>query len=198
MSLRKKSGFAAAALLLSVSLSACAGPALQLYTLGGPATGSAPVQGAVAPGTPILEIRRASLPDYLDTQDIVVRQGTSIQRSANGRWAERLSDGITDFVAARIGAARPDLFVTDQSLSVPATARLAINITRLDIPTSGTATLEASWSLIPVDASKPEQLQRGTVTASGSAAKDADAVTLADTLVSQLSDRIVRSLPQGL
>ncbi|NHN85868.1 hypothetical protein GOB93_14630 [Acetobacter musti] len=192
----------AAVLTLALSLSACAGPPLQLYTLGGPATSSGQAQGAVPPGTPILEIRRASLPDYLDTQDIVTRNGQALRRSANGRWAERLSDSVTDFITARISSARPDLFVTDQPVSGPgpgpASGRLTINITRMDIASDGKATLEASWSFIPADENQPEQLHRGTVSASGPATTDNDTVTLTDTLVRQLSDRILQSLPQSL
>ncbi|NHO31068.1 PqiC family protein [Acetobacter fallax] len=196
---RKKVGFSAAALFFSVSLSACAGPPLQLYTLGGAATPAGQAQGLVAPGTPVLEIRRVSLPDYLDTQDIVVRNGQSLDRSPNGRWAERLSDGITDFIVARVGSARPDIFVTGQSLTGPATARLAISITRLDVAASGTAILEASWAVIPADEHQPEgQLQRGTISVSGPSKTDANIVTLTNTLIRQLSDRITQSLPARL
>lgn len=185
-------------LFFCLSLAACSSPPLRLYTLGGPSIASSAQSGSIPTGTPILEIRRVVLPDYLDTQDIVVRRGEALSRSPNGRWAERLSNGMTDFLTARLGAARSDLFVTEQSPATPASARLMITITRFDITQDGTGTLEASWALVPTDESRPEQLERGVFTVHGPARTDSEVVALMNGLISQLSEQIVARLPSKL
>ncbi|NHN87529.1 PqiC family protein [Acetobacter conturbans] len=197
MTSARKSSPALVLLLTALSLAGCASPPLRLYTLEGPATAGSAVTGPIAAGAPVVEVRRVSLPDYLDSQDIITRDGTSLSRSPNGRWAERLSNGMTDLISSRIGAARPDLFVTEQPFTANTSARLAITISRLDLPRSGQATMEASWAFIPSDEHEPEQLERGVFTASGPLTTDGDSVAITDNLVRQLSDRIIHSLPQG-
>ena len=39
----------------------------------------------------VIEIRRVIVPDYLDLQDILVRDGSRLERSPRGRWASRFS-----------------------------------------------------------------------------------------------------------
>lgn len=184
-----------AALVLATSVAGCSSPPLQLYTLAGAGTGQ---NGAVTPSTPILEVRRVQMPDYLDTQDILTRNGTALARSPNGRWAERLSDGVTDVLAARIGVSRPDLFVTEQAPLGTTANRLLVTITRLDISSSGTATLEAHWTVIPADEKQSEQTYRVSFSSTGNASSDAGTVALVNAMSQQLATRITNSLPATL
>lgn len=187
-----------AGLVLSVSLTACSSPPLRLYTLDGPATTVPAPSGPLAQTAPILEISRVSLPDYLDSQDLLTRNGNALERSPNGRWAERLSNGITDLIMVRLGAARPDVFVTEQApTGSTSTSRLRIAITRLDIPTSGQASLEANWTYISGDDHIPTRTDRTHVTSSiTDNGTDAKVVQTTNDLINQLSKVIASSLPR--
>ncbi|MBB2200027.1 membrane integrity-associated transporter subunit PqiC [Gluconacetobacter tumulisoli] len=191
---------ALSAMLPLVLLAGCASPPVRFYTLGAPAiaTGAVPVtSAALAPTAPVVEVGRIVVPDYLDGQDIVVRSGNQIDRSASGRWASRLSVGATDLITARLAQARTDLFVTDQPQPLPATWRLTVNVSRLDVTRDGTAALDADWSIIPHDPRLPILHNRASLTQSGSAATDGAVATLTQALLDQLADRIVAGWPKG-
>ncbi|WP_338030247.1 PqiC family protein [Gluconacetobacter tumulicola] len=183
-----------AGLVLPALLAACASPPVRFYTLGAPAiaTGAVPV-GTVTPATPTVAVARVTLPDYLDGQDLIARDGNRIERSATGRWASRLSLGATDLITARLAQSRTDLFVTDQPQILPATWRLAINISRLDIAHDGTASLAADWSIIPHDERQPLLHQRTTLTRQGPATTDDQVATLTQSALDALADQIVTS-----
>ncbi|GBQ30394.1 outer membrane lipoprotein [Gluconacetobacter sacchari DSM 12717] len=186
-----------AGLVLPAILAACASPPVRFYTLGAPAiaTGAVPV-GSVTPATPVVTVSRVTLPDYLDGQDMIVRDGNRIERSAAARWASRLSLGATDLITARLAQGRTDLFVTDQPQVLPATWRLAVNISRLDIARDGTASLAADWSIIPHDERQPLLHQRATLTRQGPAATDEQVAALTQAILDDLAERITASWPR--
>jgi uncharacterized protein len=169
-------------------LASCAGPPLTLYTLN--------VPSAAAGGTPlgttplVIEIPRVTVPDELDSQDIVYRNGDVLHRSDQGRWASRLSLGITARLAERLAARRPDALVTDRAQTESPTYRLLVNIDRLDITAAGTATLAADWIIVPHDVKKPIRRDRLRVSETGPVAKDQDVVTLVGRLVDRLAEAI--------
>ncbi|MEJ1979320.1 MAG: ABC-type transport auxiliary lipoprotein family protein [Acetobacteraceae bacterium] len=67
-------------------LAACASPPLTLYTLGAPSIAAdAPPLGRRAM---VIEVRRVTLPDYLDTQDIFVRDGNRAGAQQPGALGE--------------------------------------------------------------------------------------------------------------
>ncbi|AQS86350.1 hypothetical protein A0U92_08085 [Acetobacter aceti] len=197
MSGKQKKLALVAGLVFAVSLAGCASPPLRLYTLEGAATVIPITSGPVAETGPVLEISRVTLPDYLDSQDILTRRGNTVERSPNGRWAERLSSGITDLITARISAARPDVFVTEQApIGSFARARLRIVITRLDISTSGPASLDANWTYISDNDHGPVKTERAHFTSSVSGSgTDERVVEITNDLVNQLSRTIASSLP---
>ena len=174
-------------LAFAYGLVACAAPPLKIYTLGAPAVmvDNEPVQAAAS-----LEVWRVVLPDYLDTEDIVLRQGSEINRSNHARWASRLSIGATDLITARLAAARPDLFVTDQPLVTPARFRLFINISRLDVNADGTASVAADWTIVPRSDTRPEKHDRTSFSLTAPVANDADIVALTNAVLDELSLRI--------
>jgi uncharacterized lipoprotein YmbA len=174
----------AAALLLA----GCAGPPLKLYTLNVPssmAEGSPLGQGAV-----VIQVVRVTVPDELDSQDIVYRDGDILHRSQVGRWASRLSLGITDRLTERLAARRPDALVTDQPPVATPTYRVVINISRLDVTGAGNATLDADWTIVPRDAAAPVLRDRVRLNATGPVATDQDVVAL----VSGLLDRLAAAI----
>jgi uncharacterized lipoprotein YmbA len=169
-----------AAALLLVS---CAGPPLVLYTLNVPAP-DAPPPG---PARLVIQVARVTVPDELDSQDIVYRNGDVLHRSQQGRWSSRLSLGITDRLTERLGARRPDALVTDQPQSDAATYRLLINISRLDVTAAGTAELDANWTIVPRDAAQPVLRDRVRLGAEGPVATDQDVVALVSGLLDRLA-----------
>lgn len=177
-------------LLLCLLLAACAAPNLTLYTLG-----TAPSE-APPPGRPraVIAVARVTIPDELDTQDIMVRDGSTLQRSSLGRWASRLSLGITDRLTERLAGRYPDVLVTDRPLTETPAERVLVNIARLDVTTAGVATLDADWMVVPADPRRPTIRDRLHVTATGPVATDQDVVTL----VGQLLDRLAGAINLGL
>ncbi len=176
------------AVLLCALLASCAAPPLALYTLGGPAVASdaAPLGGRAI----VIEIRRVTLPDYLDTQDILLRRGNTLERSVRGRWASRLSLGITDLLTGRLARRRPDALVTGQPQTEAPSYRVLININRLDVTADGTATLEADWQIVPRDPALPTRRDRAGFSAAGPVATDQDVVTLEETVLDRLAAAI--------
>lgn len=172
---------------------ACASPPQTLYTL----EAASPI-APVSPSTrkfKVVEIRRAVVPDYLDNQDIMVRNGSTLARSSRGRWASRLSLGATQFVAAQLAQRRPDLLITDQPQVEPPDYQVFLTIGRLDVTAEGSATLEADWLIVPRASGSPSQRRRGQFSATGSVATDQDVVSLNRVVLEQLGHAIAASSP---
>ena len=114
--------------------------------------------------------------------------------SPRGRWASRFSVTITHYLTRLIAAHRPDALVTDQPQVRSPEDRIFITISTFDVTRSGTATLEADWTIVPRNPAEPERLQRARFAVSGPVATDQDVVTLVQTLLVRLADAIERSL----
>jgi len=184
--------FSSASLAIATLLfSGCASPPIHFYTLGAPAVpGVAPSLSAT---THVMAVTRITLPDYLDTQDIVVRDGDQIDRSPNARWASRLSQGATDLLAARLAQSWPSVFVTTQPQSGTPDNRLSVNVSRLDITHDGQGTLEADWAIIPRDEHLPIKHQRAVFTTQGNVSTDTGNAALTRNLLEQLASRIAQT-----
>jgi uncharacterized lipoprotein YmbA len=182
---RAVSALAFAAACLTAS---CASPALTIYTLGAPpaATGAPPLGQKAT----VIELRRVVVPDYLDSQDIVVRNGDVLVRCAQGRWATRVSLEATYFLTSELARRYPDALVTNQQPIEPPNDRIFVTISRLDVTGAGVATMDADWQIVPRSATQPTRRGRAQVTANGPVATDQDVVTLTRDLLSQLADRI--------
>jgi uncharacterized lipoprotein YmbA len=113
-----------------------------------------------------LVVRRVHVPDYLDTTDIVTRDGRDeIRVSATGRWAERLSEGLTDVLAADLATRLPpDTVVLDASSN--ARRQLFINVNSLDLWPDGRCVMAATWSIVDHDAPRAVVTGSGTFDAS--------------------------------
>jgi cholesterol transport system auxiliary component len=169
-------------------LAGCASPPLTLYTLGtseakseAPALGKAPMVIAVA---------RVTIPDELDTEDIVVRDGSTLRRSARGRWGSRLSLGITDRLTERLGQRYKNAVVTARPLLETPSERVLVNIGRLDVTASGTLTMDADWVVMPREPGRSVRRDRAQINVSGPVATDQDVVTLLGTAVDRLAAAI--------
>ena len=127
-------------------VTSCASPPLNLYMLeaSDAAERVTPSVGKVK----VVEIRRAAVPDFLDNQDILVRRGSTLVRSSQGRWASRLSLGATHFVTGQLAQRRPDILITDQPQIEPSDYQVFLTISTLDVTATGTATMEADWLIV--------------------------------------------------
>ena len=158
------------------------------YTLG--TAGNAPDAAPLGKSPAVIAIARVTISDDLDTQDIVVRDGSTLRRSHLGRWASRLSLGITDRLTERLATRYPRALVTDRPLTETPTDRLLINIGRLDVTAGGVATLDADWLVVPRDAGKATLRNRVHFSATGPVATDQDVVTLIGVVVDRLAGAI--------
>jgi uncharacterized lipoprotein YmbA len=174
--------------LLALLLASCATPPLTLYTLGAP--GGAADAAPLGARPIVIAVARVTVPDELDTEDLVVRDGSTLRRSTVGRWASRLSLGITDRVTQLLAERRPDALVTDRPLTDTPSYRVLINIGRLEVTAAGVATLDADWMIVPREAGAPTLRDRGHFSVTGPVATDADVVALLGAVLDQLAGAI--------
>lgn len=147
--------------------------------------------------SPTIIITPITIPDYLDTTDIVTRENSSLHHSVNGRMSSVLSVAITDYVTHLLSVKNPTLFITNQRQVGMPTSQILINISHLDVQNlgnqNGSAILEADWSIIPRNEHLPINKQKGTFFASGSIASDSDVIKIEEALLIQLVNQINKS-----
>lgn len=171
--------------LIAAALAACAAPPLRLYTLTAPAARIDP--SPLPPNAVVIVVDRVSLPDYLDTQDILIRRGQVFDRSQSGRWVSRLSVSATDLLRARLASRRPGALVTE---SVPAGMpdyEISVHVEELDVASTGAAVMRADWQIIPRDTTKRIVRDRIQIALHGSVASDERIVTLEGQLFDRLA-----------
>ena len=142
------------------------------------------------PGQNTIEVARLALPDYLDTQDILLRNGHAVAASREGRWASRLSLAATDLITDELTPRVPNALVTDEPQAIPPTYRILINVRRLDVTSQGRAVLEANWSILTVNPETLLERSRGRFEATGPAAHAGDVVALQQDVLKQLAAAI--------
>ncbi len=176
--------FAAATLLLS----ACAAPALSLFTLAVP---TAQKTGGALPAHPVvIEIARITLPDELDNEDMLVRDGAVLDRSSTGRWASRLSLQVGDRITQRLADRRADALVVNRAQAQTPSYRIVINVSRLDVLRNGGGTLAADWQIIPANPAQPALRDRGQFVSRGIGGSDGAEVEQIGDLLDQLAQAI--------
>jgi len=139
--------------LLSISLVACASsPPQAVYVLdiaSPDEVGTKTIQDV-----PVLEIAHVVLPEYLDTTDIVQRNGAQIVASPTGRWGDRLSIELTRSLAAYIASGVSNMTITMNALSQPSLYRLLVDVETFDVQSSNEVKLTARWTLLDKGAHK--------------------------------------------
>lgn len=182
---------------MAFGLAGCAAPPLRLYTLGMPSDESArPTnQPSLSSRAATVAVSTVVIPDYLDSQDMVVRRGEEIVRSPRSRWATRLSIGITDLMANEMASFHPSMLITDQPLADAAMLRVQVDISRFDVDMNGQATLDAHWAILPADPNKPLIRNRVHLTMTGPVTTDADVAALMRKMVILLADKVNADLP---
>ena len=105
-------------------------------------------------------------------------------------WASRLSLGLTRYLTGLLAVRRPDALVTDQPQPEAPNDRIFLAISTFDVTSAGVATLEADWTIVPRNPTKPTRRQRVRFTATGPVATDQDVVALMQVVLTQLADAI--------
>ena len=186
----------AAGLLLAFLVAGCAGsPPTNLYTLspvGAPAAETRPES------TPaVVAVGPVILPDYIDRPQIVTRRSAyQLELAAYDQWAAPLYDMLprvlVDDVASRLPSDRVVAFpqVGDASFDY----RIAVDVGRFDVDSTGEATLAARWQLYARSSPRAlivaEETLRRRIDGQG---YDAYAASLSAVLA-DLGDRIARDV----
>ncbi len=187
--------------LLLCAAACSSGPPRRIYVLTPPTDSVHTTMTPSSTGDPMapnqrLEVRGILVPDYLDSTDILMRIGSDqVKASATGRWAERLSLGVTRALRADLAVRMPQYSIVQDGSSNPQ-RRLLITITALDLWQNGRCVLAANWSIVDQDSAIP--VTSGSSTFDSQEAGGTTAVTdesrveaVARTL-GKLSDSIVR------
>ena len=164
-------------------------PAMRSYVLGDPSWRPDPASPET--GRAAVELRRVSIPDYLDTTDMVRRvDDNEILPSPTGRWGERLSLGLTDSLAAALARHRPNLAVTTMS-STSQGRRVFVRMDAIDMDSSGRCRVVASWR---ITGGVGLRTGRATFAETASASDDAAMAAVLTQVVDQLADQIATTL----
>ncbi len=154
-------------------------------------------------GRPVLEVRPVLIPDYLDSTDILLRDGRNeVKPSLTGRWGERLSVGVAGELRQALAKRLQDAVVEQEGSGIPPTRTILVNVNSLDIWPDRRCVLTASWTLLGQDKHALAGGEQGSfVTVVPGKIKpfaDSDVVTAMSEAVRQLADRIALSVSRSL
>ncbi len=167
-------------------------PLQRTYVLGDPPVPTLGVRSET--GLPIVELKTVSVPDYLDSTDILRRTGSNeVVPSPTGRWGERLSLGITDALASALSRRLPKLVITTTPASEPA-RRIFVDVERIDISAGGQCLVAARWRITGADGQATSTSKRGTFSETAASADDPAVAAAMTRVVDQLADQIAATM----
>jgi uncharacterized lipoprotein YmbA len=154
-----------------IALAGCGSfPLPKVYVLGDPAPAAS---GVISEhGLPVVELKPVTVPDYLDSTDLLRRVGPNqVVASPTGRWGERVSLGIGRALAASLSRRLPGV-VVENGGAYEASRRLYVNVERFDIDADGRCVLQARWRVTSVKGEIPAGGEEGTFEALSAARSD--------------------------
>jgi uncharacterized lipoprotein YmbA len=177
-----------APLLLIVACSAT--PPARLYVLGDPAE---PVQAVkVQSDRPVVRLLPVSVPDYLDTREILHRdRSNEVTASSTGLWAERLSVGVTDALAASLATHLPDVVIVTGQPKVPPSRQIMVDVQQFEIDADGRCLLTARWEFVSGDGGKVLRRESDSMVEQAAQAGDASVAAAMTRAIDRLALRIV-------
>jgi uncharacterized lipoprotein YmbA len=184
-----------------VFLVVCAGcssaPPRNLYSLSAPVDPAAGISNVTA--RPVIELQRVSMPDYLDTTDIVLRGGgNELKVSATGRWAERLSDGLNQALMADLVVRLPGDQITATPPSRRMQRQILVTVEAFDVEPDGRCILTAAWTILDKNNDAVLIAERGAFIApvkdASGRVEDADIVSAMVIATGELADGIAAAV----
>ena len=147
-----------------LALAGCAGgPSVRTFVLSAaldPQTYPVPAQAA-----PAVQVQPVLLPDYLDTEEILVRNGLhELQASATGRWGERLSAGIAHSLSAALVLRLPGYRLEPGRPRDKAARQVIVDVEAFDVWRDGHCALSASWTILERETGAVVVADRGLFT----------------------------------
>lgn len=131
-----------------IALGGCAaGAPLRTFVLTAPA--DAENSGAPDGSPPAVQLQAVILPDYLDTEEILVRSGRyELEASTTGRWGERLSAGVAHSLTAALALELPEYRFEAARPRDDAARQVLVNVEAFDVWRDGHCALSASWTIL--------------------------------------------------
>src|ERR1700722_17272033 len=136
-----------AALVPVLVVAGCAAsPPVRLYVLGDPPTPA--LVTTAQSGRPVIQLLPVSVPNYLDTTEILVRSGRNeVKASPTGRWAERLSVGVTHALSTTLITRLPGVVIITDPPIVPPAQQIMIDVQAFEVRADGYCGLTAQWTV---------------------------------------------------
>lgn len=183
--------------VVSLALIGCATrPATRVYVLGTPFHPEPATREPGAAPRPQVYLSPVLLVDYLDTTDLTVRSGPhEIRALAGGQWAERLSEGITQTLAAGLAARLPGDAVTTDTPVNDSALRVLVNIEAFDVWPDGRCVLVARWLVRGGKSPEARRATFATAAAAPGAVSPEVIVTSMEATVGKLGDAIAAGIP---
>jgi uncharacterized protein len=178
-----------------ILVAGCAGPpASRSYVLGDPVDPE-PVT-VTQSGRPVIRLLPVSVPDYLDTRDILLRSGPNeVKASPTGRWAERVSVGVTRALAAALTTRLPGAdVVSDQPVEPPA-QQIVVDVQAFEIGPDRKCLLTARWTLSSGDGDRVLRRERDSFVEQATDTSDAAIAAAMSRAIDRLAARIVAATP---
>lgn len=171
-------------------------PLPKVYVLGDPPPSPPGVSSDV--GLPVFELRTVSVPDYLDTTDILRRGGPNrVIASPTGRWGDRVSVGVTEALSSALSKRLPGVVIQSGSAYEPP-RRILVDIVRFEVGPDGQCVLAARWGITTEGRKTQPWSEQGTFVETAKAPTDAAAASAMTSAVDQLADHIAVTIQQAL
>jgi len=169
----------------------CAGPPdPRSYVLGDPPE---PLPATTdQSGRPVIRLLPVSVPDYLDTRDIQLRSGQNeVTASSTGRWAERLSVGVTHALTAALTAHLPGADIVADQPDVPPAQRITVDVQTFEIRPDGHCLLTVRWVVASGDGGRVLRWVRASFVEQATDTSDAAVAAAMSRAIDRLAAQIV-------
>jgi uncharacterized lipoprotein YmbA len=179
--------------LVLILVASCTGPPTpRIYVLGDPADPAPVVE--VLPGRSVIRLLPVSIPDYLDTRDILFRSGRNeVKASPTGRWAERLSTGVTHALVAALTTRLPGADVVAEQPATSAAQQIMVDVQAFEIGPDRQCLLIAQWTLS--DGDRILRRERNSFVEQPTDTSDAAVAAAMSRIIDRLASQIAAATP---
>jgi uncharacterized lipoprotein YmbA len=161
----------------------------------------APRPGAAVTTRPlVVELRRPSLPGYLDRQHIVRRATPErLELGGDERWGAPLQELVGTTLADELSARLPQMtvFVEAGSISAPADFRVEVELSRFELDERGAVELDAKVALRARAAQPAEQVRHYQFATTPKSRDTASLVAAMSDVLAKLADAVAQVLAQA-